>query len=257
MRPYFVRSISKNGEDLKTFSPIVVKEAICSKNTLIEIRKMLDSVVVHGTGKAVYTQVVSIAGKTGTAQLSKGSLGYKNGGMSHQVSFCGYFPADHPKYSAIVVIREPKSELPSGGKQAGGVFREIAERISAREWRIRPGEQKDSLRDVESPPVIKNGHTQSTKRAVMLLNVKGIMDKAGNNNWITSAPQDKRILLSPLNVTARLVPDVRGMGARDAVYLLGTRGLFVNMVGYGKVESQSIPPGSYYNRGQTIGLQLK
>ena len=93
MKPYFVRSISKNGEALKTFTPTVIKEAICSKNTLVEIRKMLDSVVVHGTGKAVNSLVVSIAGKTGTAQLSKGSSGYQSGGKTHQVSFCGYFPA--------------------------------------------------------------------------------------------------------------------------------------------------------------------
>lgn len=257
MRPYFVRSISKNGENIKTFSPTVVKEAICSKSTLVEIRRMLDSVVVHGTGKAVNSHVVTIAGKTGTAQLSKGSLGYKNGGKSHQVSFCGYFPADHPKYSAIVVIREPKSELPSGGKQAGGVFREIAERICAREWRIKPGEQKDSLINLELPPSLKNGYAQATKRAVSLLNVKGITNKAGKNKWITSEPQDKRILLSPLRVTARLVPDVIGMGARDAAFLLGTKGLYVNMDGYGMVVSQSIPPGSYYNRGQTVVLQLK
>lgn len=257
MKPYFVRSISKNGEALKTFTPTVIKEAICSKNTLVEIRKMLDSVVVHGTGKAVNSLVVSIAGKTGTAQLSKGSSGYQSGGKSHQVSFCGYFPADHPKYSAIVVIREPKGEVPSGGKQAGGVFKEIAERICAREWRIKPGEQKDSLANLNIPPEMKHGNANATKRAISLLNIKGIRNSEEKSDWVKAQPEENRVVLKPLDVTARLVPDVKGMGARDAAYLLGTKGLFVTMTGYGKVISQSIPPGSYYNRGQTVCLQLE
>ncbi len=257
MKPFFVRAITKNGEEVQSFSPTVVKASICSETTLVEIRKMLDSVVVHGTGKSIKSPVVTIAGKTGTAQLSKGVSGYQSGGKSHQVSFCGYFPADNPKYSAIVVIREPKAELPSGGKQAGGVFKEIAERICAREWRVKPGEQIDSVRDIESPPFVMGGRKETTKGVLSLLNVQGVRSQGGKADWVKVELKNKRLSLIPVDVSARLVPDVRNMGARDAVYLLGTKGLFVNMSGHGKVVSQSIPPGSFYNRGQTIGLHLK
>lgn len=256
MKPYFVRSISKNGASVKTFAPTVVKDAICSKKTLKEIRIMLDSVIIQGTGKQINSPVVNIAGKTGTAQISKGTSGYQAGGKSHQVSFCGYFPADNPRYSAIVVIREPRSELPSGGKQAGGVFREIAERICAREWRLKPGEQADSLLN-QLPPHIKHGNAKAIKRAVSLLDVKDVRTNVGKNRWARISTHGDKAELSPMDVSARLVPDVRGMGARDAAYLLGTKGLYVTMQGSGKVVSQSISPGSYYNKGQTISLLLQ
>jgi len=253
MRPCFVKSLSKNGNSVKEFSPTILNPRICSDNTLKKIKVLLDSVVVHGTGKAVNSSVVKIAGKTGTAQLSTGKGGYQTGG--HQVSFCGYFPADKPMYSCIVVIRGPKKEIPSGGKQAGGVFREIAERIVARDSRIRPDEQSDTIR--YQLPVVKDGNVHLTKRLLGKLSLPDKIVNGKMSDWVKANTTEKRIELAYSETPGRLVPDVRNMGARDAVYLLGSMGLHATISGKGKVIRQSIPPGSFYNRGQTVALVLE
>ncbi|HOJ66199.1 MAG TPA: penicillin-binding protein 2, partial [Paludibacteraceae bacterium] len=131
IRPYFVKALSKNGQILKTFQTEIINEQICKPSVLQTIRETLLGVVEGrlGTAKNVRSKYVRIAGKTGTAQISKGALGYRSGGKSHQVSFCGYFPAEHPLYTCIVVIREPRIGYPSGGKMSGSVFKDIAERI--------------------------------------------------------------------------------------------------------------------------------
>ena len=254
LRPYFVKSLSRNGEVVKEFEPKVLNNAICSQRTLHEIKLMLDSVIVHGTGKPINSPVVRIAGKTGTAQLSKGVQGYKQGIISHQVSFCGYFPAENPEYSCIVVVREPRSELPSGGKQAGGVFREIAERIYARDYRLIPGVRRDSL--AGPIPMVKAGNTELTTLLLSRLNVPYRLKTDNEPQWIMSSTTDRWVELTRNETRLKLVPDVRNMGARDAVYLLGKMGLRVTITGKGKVIKQSVSPGSLYNVGQTVSLTL-
>jgi cell division protein FtsI (penicillin-binding protein 3) len=265
IRPFFVKGFSRDGKLMQEFSTETLNEKICSDRTLSEIRLMLDSVVGSGTGKAVKSKIVSIAGKTGTAQLSHGASGYKAGGTSHQVSFCGYFPADKPKYSAIVVIREPKGEIPSGGKMAGGVFKEMAERVYSRELRLHPGELRaqemenkpDSVK-VKLPlyPLVKGGQIRNLKTALAILNVPFIADSQRENDWVRASSSDTGVSLGLRAITPRLVPDVKDMGARDAVYLLGKMGLNVTISGRGKVVGQSIPPGSFILKGQRIGLIL-
>jgi cell division protein FtsI (penicillin-binding protein 3) len=255
IRPFFVKAFSHNGENIKEFQTTTLNEKICSDHTLSQIKLMLDSVVEHGTGKPVFSKVVSIAGKTGTAQLSKGSSGYQQGGKTHQVSFCGYFPADHPKYSCIVVIREPKGEIPSGGKQAGGVFREIAERIYAQNLRLKPT-MPDSVRRVAFP-FPKAGRVRNLKEVLSELNIPFSLDVTGKTNWVQPTIDETGLHMTSVEPRKWIVPNVMNMGARDAVYLLGREGLQVSMSGRGKVISQSIPAGSLFNRGQQIGLVLK
>lgn len=256
VRPFFVKAFSRNGQVVKKFSTQILNPKICSDSTLSKIRSMLDGVVRFGTGKPAYSSVVSIAGKTGTAQLSKGASGYKEGGTSHQVSFCGYFPEDKPKYSCIVVIREPKNEYSSGGKQAGGVFREIAERIYAQDLRLIPG-AKDTAHYTAGYPIIKPGKALTLKNILAELNIpffsRNISDKTF---WVNSKTNVNGIDIFPQESTRRLVPSVLNMGARDAVYLLGRLGFDVSISGRGKVVSQSVSPGSFYNHGQRIELKL-
>ena len=128
VRPMFTKEILHNGKTVQSFSTEVINSSICSDHTLALIKDMLLGVVEKGTGKAVHSDIVRIAGKTGTAQIATGGV-YRASG--HQVSFCGYFPADHPKYSCIVVIRRPRIGYPSGGTMSGGVVRAIAEKIYA------------------------------------------------------------------------------------------------------------------------------
>jgi cell division protein FtsI (penicillin-binding protein 3) len=256
MRPYFVKSFSKDGETIKELLPTVLNPKICSDTTLVIIRAMLDSVVTAGTGKPANSPYLRISGKTGTAQISKGAKGYKEGGTSHQVSFCGYFPSDEPKYSCIVVIREPRKGYASGGHMAGTVVRELAERIYACDSRIIPGQQIDSVK-VKMPAVIKSGNKGFTKVLLDEYKISANLSEIEKSGWITSTTNDKGIQLKPQEITRKLIPDVRNMGARDAVYLLGNMGLHVNITGRGKVISQSLSPGSLYNKGQNISLILE
>jgi cell division protein FtsI (penicillin-binding protein 3) len=266
IRPFFVKGFYRNGKMLQEFQTTVLKEKMCSDRTLSQIRAMLDSVVSCGTGKAASSLVVSIAGKTGTAQIAKGILGYRGGGVSHQVSFCGFFPADRPKYSAIVVIREPKIGYASGGKMAGGVFKEMAEKIYAREFRLQPGKKMpidqqtkpDSLRTPALLyPVTKGGQTQNLTTVLKALNVPCLMSTGHGSLWVEARSNDSGVLLTSKEITERLVPDVLHMGARDAVYLLGKMGMNVTLSGRGKVISQSLSPGSFILKGQRIELILE
>lgn len=255
IQPFFVKAFSRNGEILRKFETQTLNEKICSDNTLKEIRLMLDSVVGHGTGAAARSEVVPIAGKTGTAQLSKGTSGYQQGGKTHQVSFCGYFPADKPKYSCIVVIREPKNEIASGGKQAGTVFREIAERIYAQNLRLTPS-KPDTTETIEYP-FPKAGRLRSLKEALAQLKVPYTLEASPKTNWVQLKRNNNGVILASASFRKWIVPDVKDMGARDAVYLLENAGLRVSISGRGKVVSQDIPAGSFYQRGQRIGLVLK
>jgi cell division protein FtsI (penicillin-binding protein 3) len=161
IKPFFVKSISKNGQLIKSFETETIKEAICKPTTLRDMREVLLGVIEGklGTAHNMKSKYVRIAGKTGTAQISKGALGYKSGGKTHQVSFCGYFPADDPQYTCIVVIREPRIGYPSGGKMAGSIFKNVAERTMALKSNRKPNTfEVDSTFTAPTSPYIKSGY---------------------------------------------------------------------------------------------------
>jgi len=258
IQPFFVKGFSRDGKMIQEFTTKTIREKICSDNTLKEIRLMLDSVVGgQGTGKSMMTKVVTIAGKTGTAQLNYGN----SGELSHQVSFCGYFPAENPKYTGIVVIRDPKGETPSGGHQAGGVYREMAERIYARALRLQPGDpspnakkssaKADSLRPLY--PIVKAGNRLAINAVMASLNLPIFGVSGSGPEWVEL---NGKQFVSRI-VTNRLMPDVVNMGARDAAFILGNMGLDIVLTGYGKVRSQSILPGTFISKGQRVGLTLE
>ncbi|MDH6359194.1 penicillin-binding protein [Parabacteroides sp. PF5-9] len=253
VRPMFTREIKQNGKTVKSFSTEVVKSSICSKRTLDMVKSMLVGVVKEGTGKAVDSEIIPIAGKTGTAQIASGGV-YRTSG--HQVSFCGYFPADNPDYSCIVVIRRPHG-TPSGGLMSGAVVRSIAEKIYANNMAFDIRDvQPDSLL-VKMPPV-KGGPAKSVEKALDKFDVK--MQKDSLDTEWTTAYTDKeheKIVLKDLVIHEGLVPRVIGMGAKDAVYLLEQAGLQVALSGSGRVISQSIQSGQRVSKGQTVLLTLK
>jgi cell division protein FtsI (penicillin-binding protein 3) len=221
VKPMFVKEIRENGQVIEKKKTKVINEHICSPTTLAAIRQMLDDVVncPDGTGKPARSDKVRISGKTGTAQISQGAAGYKAGGLSHQVSFCGYFPSGNPQYSMIVVIRKPRNGAPSGGFMCGTVFKEIAEEVYG----------KNRINTEQSFPV-------DTIRPMEPVRKKDLND---------------------LQTAANQIPNVKGMGAKDAVFALESAGVRVNIVGKGTVVAQSIPPGTNLIKGQTVALQLK
>ena len=148
VRPKFVKEILRGDEVVKRFPTEVINGKICSDSTLVKIRKMLRGVVTDGLAKAAGSDQFAVAGKTGTAQISQGKDGYRSGKREYLVSFCGFFPAEAPKYSCIVSIRKPAAGGASGGLMAGSVFKKIAERVYAKNLRIDMAQAIDSTSNV-------------------------------------------------------------------------------------------------------------
>ena len=132
MRPRFVTEIRRNGSLLKSFKPEVIINSIASRSTIRKAKKMMEGVVEHGTATNLKDADYKIAGKTGTAQIAMNKYGYRSGArISYQASFCGYFPADNPIYSCIVVVNAPSNGVYYGNLVAGTVFKEIADKVYA------------------------------------------------------------------------------------------------------------------------------
>lgn len=254
VRPIFVKEILHNGRTVQSFSTEVIRESICSQRTLDIVRGMLLGVVEKGTGKAVHSEYVRIAGKTGTAQIASGGV-YKKAG--HQVAFCGYFPADKPKYSCIVVIRQPRNGYPSGGTMSGGVVKAIAEKVYASHvaFTIRSLE-RDSM--AVALPMVKAGDREALEYVLDRLDIDVDTDST-DTRWVVAKREEEKevVKLKDIAIREGLVPNVVGMGAKDAVYLLESAGLRVTLNGLGRVSSQSISPGARVSKGQTVSLTLK
>ncbi|WP_294453974.1 penicillin-binding protein [uncultured Bacteroides sp.] len=253
VKPKFVKAITKDGNTIKDFPTEVINEQICSDKTLEQIQMILKSVVANGLAKPAGSKLFSVSGKTGTAQISQGKAGYKSGGTKHLVSFCGYFPSEKPMYSCYVAIQAPKAS-PSGGVQAGSVFSKIAERVYAKYLFFDLAQAKDSTSVMI--PDTKNGNVHETTRILSELDIN-YNEPGSEIEWCKASSESNNIRLSEINLNEKLVPNVRGMGAKDAVFLLEEKGLRVRLNGMGKVVSQSITPGSTARKGQTITLTLK
>ena len=257
IRPKFVKAAVKDGEVIEEYPTEVINPKICSDRTLTQIRDILEKVVSQGLAKPAGSKQFSVAGKTGTAQVSQGTAGYKNGRVNYLVSFCGYFPADAPKYSCIVSIQKPG--LPaSGGLMAGSVFGKIAERVYAKNLRFDIRSAIDSTSNVIPP--VKAGEMNEAFQVLNSLKVpvqKQFTSKKGQEVWgHTQAAPNAVVLQGKDGANPDLVPSVIGMGAKDAVYLLESKGLKVRLNGIGKVRNQSIPGGNRVVKGQTVTLAL-
>ncbi|MEG1586578.1 MAG: penicillin-binding transpeptidase domain-containing protein [Bacteroidales bacterium] len=254
MKPYFVKNILKDGNVIEEYNPETINSSICKRSTLKEIRKMLEGVVEEGTAKMLKSDRLKIAGKTGTAQISKGKAGYQAGGKSHQVSFCGYFPAEKPIYSCIVVIRNPRIGYPSGGGMSGMVFKHIAERTYAQSRYVPVDVERDSTSLFT--PQVKNGQYKDLIRVLDKLDIP--CDDDGKEwKWTTARIENKQLSLREYSTTENLIPSVIGMGAKDALFLLESCGLRVQINGKGRVYSQSRTAGQRFQKGETIVLNLK
>ncbi|MDR0698776.1 MAG: PASTA domain-containing protein [Tannerella sp.] len=261
VRPMFVKDIMKNGKAVRHFEAEVVIPKICSERTLKIIQDMLYNVVNYrdlsserrnGTGGPARSDVITIAGKTGTAQIASGGM-YRTSG--HNISFCGYFPYEAPLYSCIVVISRPRTGVPSGGSMCGTVVKEIAEKVYANCTVFDMKEVSDDSSKVIRPAV-KNGDYAALKNVTDKLKIKLNTTEEVDSKYVTTQENNKGIVLKELPLTGSLVPDVVGMGAKDAVYVLENRGLRVSLSGKGVVVSQSIKKGGKVTPGQTVVLTL-
>lgn len=259
VRPRFAKEIRNHGKIEKTFVTEVINPSICSKSTLKKARILLEGVVEEGTAKNLKNNYMKIAGKTGTTQIYNSHYGYKmNSKVSYQASFVGYFPADEPKYSCIVVINSPSSDVYHGNRVAGPVFLEIADKVFATSLDMqKPINSSDwffSDKNVELP-YSKSGSMDDLKTALKKLDVKEKVDDR-NAEWVTPERKDDFVELKSKKITNNLVPNVVSMGLKDAIYLLENMGLRVKAVGRGSVRNQSITPGTRIKKGDIIRLEL-
>ena len=249
LKPFIAKEFYKDGKLTKEVEVEVVNPSIASQESIDLVHAMLVGVIERGTAKVVHSDYFSIAGKTGTAQLASGG-GYSG----HFVSFCGYFPADDPKYTCFVGIRKPKG-VPSGGGMAGMVFKNIAEQTYVRNTHLAAQDCRlDST--LTKLPTIKNGLWAKNE---LVLKELGYDTKEPEKNakWVQINNDSINYLPETLTLTANLVPNVNGMGIRDALYLLEKSGLRVNAAGSGKVVSQSFRTGQKIVKGSTISLVLR
>lgn len=252
VKPQFASEIRNHGKVERTFITEVINPSVCQRATLRKAKKILEGVVEKGTATNLKTQHIELAGKTGTTLIYNQKTGYKE--KSYQASFAGYFPADQPKYSCIVVIYSPQNYVYHGAYVAGPVFKEIASKIYATSLDIQVPLNANEKRTIEIP-YSKNGYLYETQFVLQDLDITSLCDEP-NSDWVITEKQEDYVALKPRRVIENLVPDVVSMGLKDAIYLLENMGLKVEVVGRGSVRSQSIAPGTRIQRGDRIKLEL-
>jgi cell division protein FtsI (penicillin-binding protein 3) len=255
MQPYMVERISRNGRTVKEFDPVVLNERIASPHTLEVAHRMLVNVVDTGTATNLKGAHFRIAGKTGTAQIARLG-GYKRQEPSYQASFAGYFPADAPKFSCIVVVNGPTMSGYYGNVVAGPIFKEIADKIYSNRLELQQPAQV-AVTHPRRMPVSHSGHAGDLRVALEGLQIP--VEMKGDAGWVTTQAGDSSVVLAPRGIPEpgmERVPNVVGMGLRDAIYLLESAGLSVRVTGSGMVKRQSIQPGGNARPGTSILIEL-
>jgi cell division protein FtsI (penicillin-binding protein 3) len=252
VKPRFVRELRYHGRTVQKFPPEVINPSICSKETLAKARLMLEGVVEDGTAKNLRNSVYKIAGKTGTAQIADERKGYKQ--RKYLASFVGYFPADDPRYSCIVVVSAPSNSVYYGNLVAGPVFREVADKVYATSLDL----QRDYLAysaTANSAPYSKNGDRKETVTVFSRLGIPYGPD-GEESRWVRVSSHDSVVVMQPLRTVPGLVPNVKGMGLKDALYLLEKEKIQVFADGWGTVKKQSVTPGSRVIPGMRVYLEM-
>lgn len=253
MKPYIVKAISKGNKIEKKFQPEVIRKQIASEKTIKQLQELLAAVVSRGTAKNISNADYPIAGKTGTAQK------LVNGRYTRQyyTSFAGYFPADQPKYSMVVVIDSPKGFAAYGGDVSAPVFKEIADKIYAIDIELNPTSSEAILvaeGKNSKMPFVQAGNAEEVHE---ILQKFGVQSNAVNAvEWVKTSSGEAGITLKENETTLSVVPDVSGLSLRDALYILENKGLRVNYSGKGRVKSQSITAGTDLKANSTINLVL-
>jgi len=252
VRPMLIKEIRRSNLPVKVFEPVIMNPAIVSKATIDKAHRLLEGVVENGTAKNLQSSIFKIAGKTGTAQIAMDNDGYNK--VNYKASFVGYYPAENPQYSCIVVINNPSKGLYYGGSVSAPVFLEIAQKVYATNPELHR-RKNDSVQILKTSPKFLAGNRKDLKQICTVLGLANNSDKI-EDEWIKSTVSSSYFTFSSVTPKVGVVPDVNGMGIRDAVYLMEKAGYKVTFTGKGKVEKQSVEPGVFVNRGTIINLQL-
>ncbi len=251
MLPYIVKYVKRADQIEKEYKPVVLNNKICSSKTLEQLQTLLVGVVENGTASNIKNAHYKIAGKTGTSQKIKEGGGYSR---SYHTSFAGYFPADNPKYSCIVVIDNPKNNYQYGSDVAAPVFKTIADKIFSLDMELHKPSMVAEIQGDSIFPVIQTGYAQDLNVVCDALKITHIEQE--NDDWVKAKVVDKSVQWVPQKYSQDLTPDVRGMRLRDALFLLENAGYSVEFKGAGRVVRQSQTPGAKIRKGSQIILEL-
>ncbi len=253
VKPRFVKAIRTHGAVDREFPTQVISHTICSRSTLRKVREILEGVVENGTAKNLKNPNYKIAGKTGTAQIARGTRGYRGErGISYQASFAGYFPAEDPKYSCIVVVNSPSNSVYYGNLVAGPIFKEISDKVYATSKEWFPEVERGEMPEL---PESKSGFKPELGYALRELGVP-LADKSKDFPWVATVRTNEKVEMRKKSIISNLVPDVTGMSLKDALFLLENSGLRVRVTGRGFVRSQSITPGGRVEKGERIHIEM-
>lgn len=254
VRPQFVEHIRRGQRIVKTYKPIVLRPKICSDKTLRALQECLKGVVKRGTGSALKSALFDIAGKTGTAVVQNADGRYgEDGNKTYQASFVGYFPADEPLYSCIVVVAAPSKDI-YGATVSGTVFSAIANKVYSNSLSYHKAINEEKKR-VKDAPAIKDGNIADLMTVLKRLHLPYQLD--AYSEWSHVRSSGSNISIVPRKISSTTVPSVVGLTAKDAVYLIERLGMHVYIRGNGKVVKQTIPAGSPVVAGGLIELILE
>ncbi len=253
MKPMFVSEVRQSGRVIERFNPSVVDRAIASSGTINQAQELLLSAVEYGTARNIRTEAYPIAGKTGTAQVANARLGYRTAhGVSYQASFAGYFPADDPIYSCIVVIHNPRGYVFHGSTVAAPAFREIADKIHAARMFIPEPKHQENI--LASLPPFRSAHVTDMAEVYAAFNAHIPEKPAGL--YAASRLNADTVFFTEREFIENLVPNVVGMGLSDAMFIMENAGLRVRFTGRGIVRTQNIRPGTRIRAGSIVYLEL-
>lgn len=253
VKPKFVTRVADKGKTIETIDTEVINDRICSRETIAKARLMLEGVVNNdGTAKNLKESHYKVAGKTGTAQIDY----HDASEISHQASFVGYFPAENPKYSCIVVVNAPSRDVYYGNLVAGPIFKEVADKVYANSLEIHEELKVQSTFMANSAiPYSKSGDFRALKTVFDEFGIP-MQSNFTEAQWITTSTKDSLVECHQRKMIDGLVPNVTGMGIQDALFLLENSGLKVSFSGKGIIKKQSIRPGTRIARGSTIILEM-
>ena len=255
MQPMLVSNIQKDGEIVERFEPLAIGKPIASKQAISAAQSMLEGVVERGTARKYNQTLYRFAGKTGTVQYNYSTAAKRRGDNGHQASFIGYFPADAPKYTIMVLISDPRAGNIYGSDVALPVWRAIADKIYAADVDLRPALYAESSPKWRAATLPHRGLGSGADMAAIFAALDAPELEGVQQQIVRLGGPPDSLTVKPYTLAAGKVPDVRGMGARDAIFLLENAGCRVDIVGRGKVLRQSIAPNTEAH-GQQVRLSL-
>jgi cell division protein FtsI (penicillin-binding protein 3) len=254
VKPIFTSAISRDGKIIEVHATEVINPAICSEATIDVVMPLLIGVVEEGTAKNIKSSNYLIAGKTGTTVINFNNRA-EGEEKEYQASFVGFFPADNPKYSCIVVVNNPKENGVYGGSVAAPIFKELADKVYASDMSIHKALQQSDV--LASLPKVQQGSVEEVNKVLAEFEINTI---ATDERWMVSKTSKEEVILEVRRIERDLqngnMPDLRGMGIQDAVYLLESYGLTVESKGSGAIQFQSIAKGVRFTKGAVIKLEL-